>query len=702
MPAHDVAVELFYSGEWHDHAATDEVYTGDATHGQDIKIRHGKGAESGGITPAQATLVFRSWRFNPENVAGDLYGLIGRNTPLRITVDGDVRFSGEVASWTPKQSLGGDVQVPDRWVEVTAGGVLRRIQAGKDPLPSSLRRFYDNHADSPRAYWPLDAGQASRVLLPAFGDANFDDSSYPNLKIEPAAVAPWLESGIKMTDGSNIGGTVTMGAAPASWTVDAMFNVPTQDSDGLVINIFGNDLDSSGNRISWQYVCNPADWLLAVVFFNPDTGTTADTVATGDFQFTDGQPHHMRLTVANDGADVDWALYLDGSTIGLGTRTGQDMQGVGRIRLFALTGTQRPAFGHVAVWVGDAPALADTVEAAFGHAGEPAAARFARLCEEAGITDTVVGGTGVNASVAMGPQFRAPLAAQFAEIQATDDGLVYDTVTAAGITYRTGHNRWNHTPRLTLDYAAYEVAPPLDPVLDDQRVRNDVTATRNQGASFRAVDEDSVTAIGRYNDSVDVNVFSDLTVEAAAGWHLHTGSDSGTRFERVTVDLDATPGVKDDVVLTDVGRRIAIANLPAELMPDDASLTALGWTETIAPDRRKITFNTAPEAAYRVAELEHDDYATVGPMFTTLSGNHTATDTTIAIQPNGDGLWVYEQDFDIIIAGERMTVTAQGSGSGTFPSQSQILTVVRSVNGVVKAHSNGASVRLFYPSYIGI
>ena len=54
-------------------------------------------------------------------------------------------------------------------------------------------------------------------------------------------------------------------------------------------------------------------------------------------------------------------------------------------------------------------------------------------------------------------------------------------------------------------------------------------------------------------------------------------------------------------------------------------------------------------------------------------------------------------DFDIVIGGERMTVTAV-SGTGT----SQTLTVARSVNGVTKTHAAGADVELFIPARYGL
>ena len=703
MPAHDVAVELFYEAAWHDHAATDEVYTGDATHGDDIKITYGSGAESGGITPASATLVFRSWRFNPDNVSGDLYGLIGRNTPIRITVDGDVRFSGEVSSWTPRQSLGGSVQVPDRWVEVEAGGIMRRLEAGADPLPSSLKTFYLNAAAAPVAYWTMEHGPLSDTALPDLGAGRF---IWSNARLAEAEVAPWLEPGVSIASGTSLTAEVIMSDTPAHWAVDFM---RTADDDAREFRfvVVGNSEDASRWRYDFRMHFDAVTGELELIQdFVGDGAPASNTLALVTVDVFIGVPSHVRLDMDRNGTSTDWDLAIDGESVASGTMTFTILQGVSFIAPVSLPGTgPSTAFSHIAVFDDDPPALADTVEAAFGYPGEYAGDRFVRLSGESGVTDTVAGTA--EDTVPMGPQFRGTLAAQFEEIQATDDGLIADTVTAAGVTYKTGRDRYNQDAALTLDYAAFEVAPPLEPVIDDKLIRNDVTASRREGGKFRAVDEVSVAALGRYTARPEVNVFSDLVLDDTAGWHLHTGTIQGTRFARVTVDLDASPGLKDTVVATGVGDRIAISNLPAELTPDAASMIALGWAETVAPDRRKITFNCVPEAALHIAELDHDDYGLVDAddgKTTVRTAFNSATGTSLEVVNNYgqfSGYWTTSASggFDIAVAGVRLAVTAVVSdGDPNFH-----FTVTQgAVNGVLKTIPVGASVNVFHPSYIGL
>jgi len=704
---HDVTVELFYSGAWNDHSSTEEVYTGDATHGQDIKITIGGQAESGGITPATASLTFRSWRFNPDNVGGDLYGLIGRNTPIRITVDGDVRFVGEVASWQPGQSLGGDVQVPDRWVEVEAGGELRRIEAGTDPLPSSLRTFYLNTSPEPLAYWPLDPGELSGAALPAFGAGTFDQSTNKVSSLTGADIAPWLESGVGMSKGINVSGRVFMASEePATWTVDGMFR-STDSSRDWALEMDGNSTNGSDERIDWIIAFEIATGLFQIGgrFVGP-SGTTGFVSDSGSFAIGDDQPHHIRFKVTNNGADVDWDVWIDGDLFSSGTQTSQDMQGLSTVRIYSPDGTgSEPArFSHIAVWDEAPPSIADTYAAASGHAGETAGDRFVRICGESGVTDTLVGTA--DDTVPMGPQFRGTLAAQYEDIRDTDGGLIFDTVDGAGVSYKTGPDLYNQAAALTLDYAAYEVAPPLRPVLDDKLIRNDITAERPFGSTARAVDETSVAAVGRYTSKPDTNVFSDLILPAAAGWALHVGTTSGTRFAQVTVDLDASPALVDAVVAVRVGDRIDLTNLPAELTPNAASLIVNGWAELAAADRRKITFNCFPEAPFHVPEVEHDDYAVIDAddgKTTVRTAFNTETGTVLNVQNNYGtflGYWSSSaMPYDIVVAGVRLTVTAAFSdGDPNFHFD----VVKGPVNGVLKTIPVGAEVHVFSASHIGL
>lgn len=81
MAKHDLRVDLFYDQQWHDHTA--DTYTRDP-----VTITQGRANESGRPAPASMALTFRSpnGAFNPANPAGALYGKIGRNMPVRVSL----------------------------------------------------------------------------------------------------------------------------------------------------------------------------------------------------------------------------------------------------------------------------------------------------------------------------------------------------------------------------------------------------------------------------------------------------------------------------------------------------------------------------------------------------------------------------------------------------------------------------------------
>lgn len=78
-----VTVELQLGGTWTD--ITSKVYVRDP-----ITIKRGRSDPSRDVDPStcQLTVDNRDGRFSPRNPAGAYYGLIGRNTPLRVKVSG--------------------------------------------------------------------------------------------------------------------------------------------------------------------------------------------------------------------------------------------------------------------------------------------------------------------------------------------------------------------------------------------------------------------------------------------------------------------------------------------------------------------------------------------------------------------------------------------------------------------------------------
>jgi hypothetical protein len=84
-----------------------------------------------------------------------------------------------------------------------------------------------------------------------------------------------------------------------------------------------------------------------------------------------------------------------------------------------------------------------------------------------------------------------------------------------------------------------------------------------------------------------------------------------------------------------------------------------------------------------------------GTNLSTLNGDHTSTDNTLALTTvSRNGIWSTAFTGDLIIAGERVSVSSMGAATGTGPFN-QVATVTRSANGIVKALPGGSKVALF-------
>lgn len=304
----------------------------------------------------------------------------------------------------------------------------------------------------------------------------------------------------------------------------------------------------------------------------------------------------------------------------------------------------------------------------------------------------------------MGTQYAEPTLSQIRDAENADLGILTEARDALSLLYRTRVSIYDQDPVITIDYAAGELSPPFEPIDDDQRTRNDVTATRRDGDSYNAVQtagplsvDEPPDGVGRYQDEVTVNVETDAMLSGVAAWLLNIGTLDQARYPSVTVNL-AAPDVAANATLSagviqvDVGDLIRITGLDAVGIYADVDLIVLGYEEEIGPVEHIITFNCMPAVPYQVAVYGTARYDTDG---SELVSSVDSDDTSLSVEAEGATLWTTDpasMPFDIYVGGERMTVTNVTGTSLTLP---QTLTVTRSVNGVVKSHGGQTPVRLW-------
>lgn len=157
---HDVAVELFYDGAWHDLVANDDVLADTA-----IVITRGQGDE--GAAPRPCTITCRlnndDDMFRTSNPESPLYGKVGVNTPLRVSMGGNVRGEVAVSSWKAGQTS--DFRrKPKRgkaWTDIEGGGATQRVNQWTEPLESAFTQ-YNRTQDHVVGYWPLEDAKGTK------------------------------------------------------------------------------------------------------------------------------------------------------------------------------------------------------------------------------------------------------------------------------------------------------------------------------------------------------------------------------------------------------------------------------------------------------------------------------------------------------------------------------------------------------------
>ncbi len=266
---------------------------------------------------------------------------------------------------------------------------------------------------------------------------------------------------------------------------------------------------------------------------------------------------------------------------------------------------------------------------------------------------------------------------------------------------------------MTLDVSTGQVDDPFGPVDDDQRNRNLVVANRKNGSSATFTDATGplgTAAIGVYDSSVTLNTSTDGVLLDYASWMVHQGTIEGLRYPNLNLDLCAVPALIDGWASARLNSRFDIANISSKATghsPGTVPVLDEGYTETLDPYAWAVAANCSPFQPWRIfliAAETGDVGEFAGRLDTdgsTLTSSLTNSATSFSVTTTGTNRpWTTRADdlpFDIVVDGERMTVTA--ISSATSP---QTFTATRSVNGVVKSHLANAAVSLWQPLVLSL
>jgi hypothetical protein len=614
------------------------------------------------------------------------------------------RYHGEMSgfpvAWDPTET--------DVWVGLTSSGVLRRLQQGNAPVESVMRRKVST-ASSVIAYWPAEDGQAATQVASGLpGGFPMTISGKVSLGADSSS---FLCSGPLPGIGTGtLIGLVGSYADTGTIVVRVLLNMSASLTGLPAATVFGVATSGSLGTVYVVWSGFPANSLEVT---SSTLGGPLATLVAGA-----GAPAMLSLELTSAGGLLSPALrLLSASGIITSSPLGPVAAATGRALQVVVNpdpvNTGATTIGQVFLQSALEP-LSAYIPIIEAYNGETAGNRFARLCSEHGIAGRVYGYPATSA--VMGPQTAGTLTDLLQECETADLGLIYEPREAMGLGYRTLASMTARPAAVTLDYEQAHLGlagqpGELAPVDDDMTTINDVLVTRGSlsgpaGSSLQVqLDDGSPMSIspppdgvGDYNTSATVNVEADTQLPDVAGWMLHIGTVNEERIPSVPLNLARTElaGLAWAIQDAGIGDTIGILNPPPFLPPGTITQTVFGVTERLGGYWFQVEWNTVPGSAFQVAVADDLSYGradTDGSQLASPIGTGDLSASVTTTGPSGIIWTTSAADFplDIIVDGEVMTVSAI---SGTGLTQAFTISA-RAVNGVVKAHSATADVRLY-------
>jgi hypothetical protein len=435
---------------------------------QSIVITRGRQNEGSTSQPSSMSIVLDNLdgALTPDLPTSPYYPNVIEGTPLRFSLQWEgawyTRFVGNVGSWAPSWPYGDLSNAVTGYqgeatVTVTANGVMRRLGQGSKPLKDALRRHIDAHG--PLAYWPLTDGetaiQGTEVIgggspLRSVGEAGSFFQGQPNWG--KGTLASWLDPVVELPAGTTGYTTATISTRTISaWSIDHVVNSRGQ-GNVTILEVYDTGAQSATvPLVQWQIdEWGPESFnqvQLRIVERLEDSSSAALLATIDDPGIYDGGVHHLRLSVADDGAGgLTWELYIDGVSAASGNRA-TVFRPLGQVvyRWSLVEGgdvpTESVPFGHLTYWGENPPTAAQTWQAVQGHIGERAGRRIERLCTEQSVALAVNGN--LDQTPPMGPQRAGAFLDLLQTAVDVDSGVLYESRRAPGLEYRTLRSKYN-------------------------------------------------------------------------------------------------------------------------------------------------------------------------------------------------------------------------------------------------------------------
>ena len=593
-----------------------------------------------------------------------------------------IEFTGYVYSWPLQWDITGN----NSWAPIAAGGILRRLRQGTNPVVSPLTSQLRVTADSV-GYWPMEDGTSSNSLatlkangrvalisgVTAAGDTSLAGATQsPTMDADNSIIRCYVSTGV------NSGGTGF--AAMTFFKLQSIPSVKTR-----VATVY----PKTGNVASYAFSVDALNTILEAF---DSTGALITSVANGfatDLTTWNAWQLETDNTLSGGNTTATGIIHQVGKTDYFAqviNISGTTLQNVSQI---ALQGGQGAAFAHT--WLGrnTLPFVTDSFSlVSSGYATERAADRFARVAGEAGITYAIRGG-GTLKSAQMGPQKESRTLAILQSCVDTDYGVMAER--SEGLEFIPKAARFNAASLYTFSKVAGEIGQVPTPTRDDQRLKNKWTVNRVNGSTAIYQNDASVARNGPWEDSVTVNSLDDSNLLSQGSWRAYIGTNGRLRWPNVGLNFARAPQLAKVWRQRFYGWRFGVSTGLTQVAGNEPDLIMEGFAASLDPDVWAITMNCTDAGTWQVGNLGGNRLAA---KFTTLGATLTTTGTTLtfsissALERWRPGL----STASVIVNSEEIALGTISAVSGTGPWTQTVTGCTRSVNGVVKTHALAESV----------
>lgn len=549
--------------------------------------------------PSRCSFVLdnRDGRFTPGRAAGAHYPNVkkGRRIRVRSTVDAvtTTRFLGYIDDWA--------VEWPGHVSTFATCLVTASSRTARLGKTTELRSIVEEEylADNPFAMYILDepagsvaaydsSGNQAPPLVsaqPLFTPVTFAGGVGPTTDDKPCVLinaGDWLVSG---PQGDMPGGATT-------YWFECFFATSVSVTDLWVMSLTQR---GTGTVVGYLQTRTPTGILRASV-----GALTIDSAVS----VTDGAIHHALVEYTTGGG---FNFYLDGTLVGSDATNIGAIPTVDRVHVGGNSSSPTSSFAgsiaYAAFGYGDL--IADRVAAhsgagRTGFEGETAAERLTRYAGFAGIPSSECSfDTGQVPDLAHIDTEGETALDVMRVVEETEGGVLFDAGDGT-LTFQDRSHRYGAASSFTVP--ASVVVTPITPVLDDQLMVNDMTATGSTDITAHVFDSTSIDDYGPYRESLELATSDAEEPFQAASWRVGRYAEPVVRLSTVEILLNKCDAALTAAIMAaEPGTKFTLTGLSSTNAPATSmDLFVEGMQERIDASEHRVIFRTSPAELFGV------------------------------------------------------------------------------------------------------